>query len=113
MGKTVAKTRNHAARQMAEDIATRCDAKRQLTDQATNDGIAGSQKLDRCLGNQDELKIRLQSIHSFPLALMVISATGVPATPRPSARLRRFSTSSSRPSPLENHFPAYEQRCRQ
>jgi hypothetical protein len=48
MGKTVAKTiRNHAARQMAEDIATRYDAKRQLTDQPTCDGIAGSQELDR------------------------------------------------------------------
>jgi len=32
---------------MAEDKATRCDAKRLLTDQATNDGIADSQKLDR------------------------------------------------------------------
>jgi hypothetical protein len=32
---------------MAKDKATRCDAKRQLTDQATNDGITGNQKLDR------------------------------------------------------------------
>jgi hypothetical protein len=48
MGKTVTKTiRNHAARQMAEDIATRYNAKRQLTDQPTYDGIAGSQELDR------------------------------------------------------------------
>ena len=48
MGKTIAKTiRDHAARQMAEGIATRYDAKRQLTDQPTYDGIAGSQELDR------------------------------------------------------------------
>jgi hypothetical protein len=32
---------------MAEDKATRYDAKRQLTDQATNGGITGSQKFDR------------------------------------------------------------------
>jgi hypothetical protein len=43
-GRTIGK---HAAQWMAEDKATRCDAKRLLTDQATNDGIADSQKLDR------------------------------------------------------------------
>jgi hypothetical protein len=32
---------------MAEDKTTGYDAKRQLTDEATNDGIASSQKLDR------------------------------------------------------------------
>jgi hypothetical protein len=48
MGKVVAKAiRNHTAWRMAADKATRYDAKRQLTDQATNDGIPGSQMLDR------------------------------------------------------------------
>ena len=48
MGKLVAKTiGSHAAQWMSEDKATRCDAKRQLTDQPTYDGIAGSQELDR------------------------------------------------------------------
>jgi hypothetical protein len=32
---------------MTEDKATRYDAKRQLTDQATSGGIAGSQKFDQ------------------------------------------------------------------
>jgi hypothetical protein len=48
MGKIVAKTvRNYAACRMVENKATRYDAKRQLTDQATNDRITGGQKLDR------------------------------------------------------------------
>jgi hypothetical protein len=48
MGKIVAKTiRNYGTWRMAADKATHYDAKRQLTDQATNDGIPGSQKLDR------------------------------------------------------------------
>jgi hypothetical protein len=46
--KIVAKTiRNHAAWRMAADKATRYDAKRQLTYQATNDGVTGGQELDR------------------------------------------------------------------
>jgi hypothetical protein len=47
MGRIVAKTTRNAAWRMATDKATRYDAKRQLTYQATNDGITGSQKLDR------------------------------------------------------------------
>jgi len=47
MGKTVAKTiRSYGAWRLVEDKATCHDAKRQLTDQAANDGIASSQKLD-------------------------------------------------------------------
>ena len=46
-GELVAKSiGDRAAWRMAEDEATRDDAKRQLTDQPTNDGIAGSQELD-------------------------------------------------------------------
>jgi len=37
---------DRSAWRMAEDEATRDDAKRQLTDQPMNDGIAGSQELD-------------------------------------------------------------------
>ena len=43
-GRRARQNRHHV---MAEDIATRYDAKRQLTYQPTYDGIAGGQKFDR------------------------------------------------------------------
>src|SRR5262249_1817002 len=63
------------------------------------------------LDDHDELKPCLQSIHSILPALMTISAMGVPATARSLARLRRLSTSSSRPSLPKNHSPRRTMRA--
>jgi hypothetical protein len=47
LGELVAKSvGDRAAWRMAEDEATRDDTKRQLTDQPTNDGIAGGQEFN-------------------------------------------------------------------